>query len=154
MPQLKHYYDTYTSVMVETLNLKMNETQKEVWTLSFAEFTDEVLEEGWLDFIDNCTPNFVPKINDAKKVFQSAKIRIYERFVRVEKDKIPDPTPEEKIEFQKMSKQYKKVLAEVNPNSPKGKADQMMRKWWIEQGDMNMARKHEAILDQKGLSYE
>ena len=134
---------------------KITKRQMEGWSLALARFSDEVLKEGWEDFIMQFTPNFVPPIKDANKIFHRAGLRVSERKAQEERDRLRE---EERVLFRGATGEKRRIAQAVIKALDIKKESETPRKdvnlylanfWENEMNDKEMGRKHRMLADGK-----
>ena len=130
---------------------KITKRQMEGWSLALARFSDEVLKEGWEDFIMQFTPNFVPPIKDANKIFHRAGLRVSERKAKEERARRRE---EERVLFRGATGEKRRIAQAViraldikkESETPRKDVNLYLANFWEkEMNDKEMGRKHRML---------
>ena len=110
--RIAHVGKKWVTDFIAFYNLEDKITQRQIdgWSFALARFSDEVLKEGWDDFIMQFTPNFIPPIKDANKIFHRAGLRVSERKAQEERERLRE---EERFLFQSATGKKKRIAQAV-----------------------------------------
>lgn len=134
------------------LTEKITSRQVEGWCLALARFNDQVLEEGWEEFLNAFRPGFIPPIEDANRIFRRASLRV--SFSKETRDRKKKALEAEK--FQKRATgDRKKISDAVNKalelsyksETPNKDVNLYLADFWeTEMNDSEMARRHRLLV--------
>ena len=155
--RIAHVGKKWVTDFIDFYNLEEKITQRQIdgWSLALARFSDEVLKEGWEDFIMQFTPNFVPPIKDANKIFHRAGLRVSERKAQEERDRLRE---EERVLFRGATGEKRRIAQAVikaldikeESTTPRKDVNLYLANFWEkEMNDKEMGRKHRMLADGK-----
>ena len=155
--RISHVGKKWVTDFIAFYNLgdKITPRQIEGWSFSLARFSDEVLREGWDDFIMQFTPNFIPPIKDANKIFHRAGLRVSERKAKEERDRLRE---EERVLFRSATGEKRSIAQAVikaldikeESATPRKDVNLYLANFWEkEMNDKEMGRKHRMLADGK-----
>ena len=99
--KLKEIQNNYTDVLNDFLNIEMSPLQIKQWTVALSKFSDDVLKEGWSEFIYKVRPGLMPSIEDCTKIMDTIRMNhSMDQHSALKKD-IPKPPDEESVNFTK-----------------------------------------------------
>jgi len=151
--RISHVGKKWVTDFIDFYNLGEKITQRQIdgWSLALARFSDEVLREGWDDFIMQFTPNFVPPIKDANKIFHRAGLRVSERKAKEERDRLRE---EERVLFRSATGEKRSIAQAVikaldikeESATPRKDVNLYLANFWEkEMNDKEMGRKHRML---------
>ena len=101
VPQYKEIQENYTDELNDFLNIEMSSLQIKQWTVALSKFSDDVLKEGWSEFIYKVRPGLMPSIEDCTKIMDTIRMaHSMDRHSALKKD-APTPPNEESVLFTK-----------------------------------------------------
>jgi len=131
---------------------KIRDRQTEEWCLALADFNDQVLEEGWGEFLGEFKPGFIPRIKDATRIFSRASLRV--SFAKETRDRKKKALEVER--FQKRDAgDKKKISVAVNKalnlsytsENPNKDVNLYLADFWeTEMNNRDMARRHRLLI--------
>lgn len=134
---------------------KITKRQAEGWNFALARFSDEILKEGWDDFIMQFRPGFIPPIEDANRIFRRANHRVVDRKEAEERKR---RTIEERNLFQSATGEKKRIaqaiihaldMIQIGATTKKNVNLYMADFWEKAMNDKEMGRKHRMLADGK-----
>ena len=91
----------YVEQLDEFLNINMSDVQVKNWAVALSKYDDDVLREGWNQFLYKVRPGLMPSIEDCTKIMQDLQMQHSRERHQATKKPLPERPSSEAKNFQK-----------------------------------------------------